>query len=251
MNVASLRHEKEKIYRLISIIIGALIWLGILLGTFGTVIMFLIPMAISLFIAERMMRVVLFGHALRVSENQLPEVYAIVKQCAQDMSLQQIPTVFVVDSGGLANALAVKFLRTRYVILYSHLLDMLDQKQIAMIIGHELAHHAAGHTGFWLNLLMMPSLVVPFLGGAYSRARELTADRIGAAWVSDPEASKLALVALSCGSLRFTPRLQINAFREQENQVPAIFGFLMNLYATHPRTTKRIIELDEFFRQAA
>lgn len=250
MNLNELRHGKEKLYRTLALVIGGLIWLAVLLGTLGSVLLFLIPVAIGLFIMERVFRVVLFGETVRVSEKQFPEVHAIVRQCANDMGLDKVPQVFVVDSGGLANALAIKFLKTRYVILYSHLVDMMDARKLGMVIGHELAHHAAGHVNFWIDLIMKPAYFVPFLGSAYSRACELTADRIAAAWLRDPDSSKSALVALACGSSRFTPRINIDAFREQEGMVPPVIGFLYNIFATHPRMTRRIIELDEYFRDS-
>ncbi len=250
MDIGSLRHGKEKLYRTISMVVGGLIWLLMLIGTMGTILFALIPLAIGLWIMERLMRVVLFGEAVRVSDKQFPEIQAIVRQCASDMKLDKVPQVFVVNSGGIANALAIKLLRTRYVILYSNLVDLLDSKQMGMVIAHELAHHAAGHTSFWIDLLMKPAYFVPFLGAAYSRSCELTADRIAAAWLQDLQSSRVALVALACGSQRFTPRLDINAFREQESMVPAVFGFLLNLFATHPRMTRRIIELEEFFQES-
>lgn len=250
MNLSELRHGKEKLYRTIALVIGGLIWVGLLLGTMGTILLFLLPVAISLFIAERVFRVALFGDSVRVSEKQFPEIQTIVRQCAGDMGLQQVPQVFVVNSSGIVNAVAIKFLKTRYVMLYSHLVDVMDAKKLGMIIAHELAHHAAGHTNFLINLILKPSYFVPFLGAAYSRACELTADRIAAAWLRDPDASKSALVALACGSMRFTPRVDVTAFREQEALVPPIIGFLVNLFATHPRTTRRVIEIDEFFRDS-
>lgn len=250
MNLSELRHGKEKLYRTIALVIGGLIWLGLVLGTVGTVLLFLIPIAISLFIAERVFQVGLFGDAVRVTEKQFPEIHAIVRQCAADMGLAKVPQVFVVNSNGIVNAVAIKFLSTRYVMLYSHLVDVLDAKKLGMIIAHELAHHAAGHTAFFVNLILKPSYFVPFLGAAYSRACELTADRIAAAWLRDLPASKSALVALACGSMRFTSRVDVEAFREQESMVPPIIGFLVNLFATHPRTTRRVIELEEFFRDS-
>jgi len=94
------------------------------------------------------------------------------------------------------------------------------------VIAHELAHHAAGHTAFWRNLLIKPAFFIPFLGAAYSRACELTADRVAAAWLRDPAASKSALILLASGSLRFRKQVDLQAFREQERLVPPFFGWL-------------------------
>ncbi len=250
MNLSALRHSKEALYRTVALVAGGLIWLLLLLGTVGSILLFLVFAGISLFITERIFQAQLFGHTVRVTEKQFPEIYAIVQKCAGDMGLKTVPQVFVVNSNGLINAIAIRFLSTRYVILYSHLVDVMDAKKLSMVVAHELAHHAAGHTNFFVNLVMGPSYFVPFLGAAYSRARELTADRIAAAWLRDLEASKAALVALACGSIKYASQVDVAAFREQEASVPPIIGFLVNLFATHPRTTRRVIELDDFFRDS-
>ncbi len=192
----------------------------------------------------------LFGSAVRVSSTQLPHIDQMLRKCAADMKLTELPTTFVVGSNGAVNALAVRFLRARYVILYSELVDLLPERQLSMVIAHEVAHHAAGHINFWKSLLMKPAIFVPFLGAAYSRACELTADRIAAVWVGDAEASKAALVAIACGSARMAPQVNTQAFREQEAMVPAFFGFLMKLFSTHPRMTRRVIEIEDYFQRA-
>lgn len=250
MKLGSLRHNKEEIYGTIAMVVGGLFWLMLLFGTSGGILFTIIPLAITLFIADQVFRVVIFGDAVRVSERQFSDINGLVRQCASDMGLDRVPHVFVVNSAGMANALAVKFLSTRYVILYSQLIDLMDAKKMGMVVAHELAHHAAGHVNFWKKLLMVPAHFVPFLGAAYSRACELTADRIAASWLRDHEASKSALLALACGSMRLSQNLNIEAFREQEAMVPPIIGFIYNLFSPHPRMTSRIIELDEFFRDS-
>ncbi|WP_244156082.1 hypothetical protein [Photobacterium angustum] len=45
MNVSSLRHPKENLYKMLCIIIGGLIWVGLLLGTLFSILIFLIPVA--------------------------------------------------------------------------------------------------------------------------------------------------------------------------------------------------------------
>ncbi len=70
------------------------------------------------------------------------------------------------------------------------------------VIGHELGHHVAGHLNTIPFLLRLPAYVVPFLGAAYSRGRELTCDRIGASIVQDAEVARTALQMLACGSAK-------------------------------------------------
>jgi Zn-dependent protease with chaperone function len=151
---------------------------------------------------------------------------------------------------GALNALAVRFLTGRYIILYGELLDLMLKRgeidEVKMIIGHELAHHSLGHVNILKNLLLFPARIIPFLGAAYGRACELSADRVGMMLCGKPEAAKKSLLALTLGSEVLTKDVNIEAFREQEHNMPPIMGFIYEIYATHPRMTKRITELIKF-----
>lgn len=251
MDIGALRHPKETAYGIIAMIFGGLVWAGLVIGTFGLFLLFLIPVAIVFFIAERFMRAALFGNSVLVTEKQFPDVHSIVQGCTKDYGLIAPPTVFVVNSAGTTNALAIKFLKKQYVLLYSETVDLMaasgDAGKLKMIIGHELAHHAAGHVNFFKNLLLKPAFFVPFLGAAYSRACELSADRISSAWVGDEKSCKGALVDMACGSDKLSAGINLDAFKEQEALVPPIIGFLHELFATHPRMTRRVIEIERYF----
>lgn len=118
--------------------------------------------------------------------------------------------------------------------------------ELSTIIGHELAHHAAGHTSFLRNLLIWPGRIVPFLGGAYGRACELTADRIGLALTGDLQAAQNALIAITSGSQSLADQTDIEAFIRQENDIPSVMGFVHKVFSTHPRMTRRVIELQNY-----
>jgi Zn-dependent protease with chaperone function len=117
-----------------------------------------------------------------------------------------------------------------------------------MVVAHELAHHAAGHMNFWVNLLMKPANLVPFLGSAYSRACELSADRIAASCIPQRrEAAITAMICLASGSQMLTGQTSIAAFRAQEQQIPGGFGFVQEVLSSHPRMTKRIAAIEAFY----
>ena len=250
IDVNSLRHPKEKAYLTASAVVGGLVWLILLIITFGLILFWLILAVISLWIAGQFFKAELFGNSVKVSENQYPEIYNIVQECSKSLNLSEIPDAFIINSSGTTNAIAIRLLSKKYVLLYSELIDLMilnkqdmGMDELKMIIGHELAHHAAGHTSSLKNFLLMPAMFIPFLGNAYSRACELTADRIGAAFTQDMEASKRALVALACGSDALAGETNIESFLQQEKDVPSIAGFISELYSSHPRMTIRIKEL--------
>ena len=243
-----LRHPKESLYRSVCMLIGGLIWLS--LGVF--VLPFLIPLAILLWISEKFFQATIFGNAVHVNEDQCTNINAIVNDVAQQLGVNNIPRVFILNSDGISNALAIKFLSGKYILLFSSLVDLLweDEKQqdkIRMIIAHELAHYAAGHMNLWISLLIKPAMLVPFLGAAYSRACELTADRVAADCVKNQKAAVDAMITLASGSRALLPQTNKEAFIKQELLVPGFFGFLQEILSTHPRMTKRIIAIDSFY----
>ena len=250
IDVNSLRHPKEKAYLSAAAVVGGLVWLFLLPFMLFLFWWAIIPAAISLWIAGQFFKAELFGNSVKVSENQYPEIYNIVQECSKSLNLSAIPDVFIINSSGTTNAIAIRILSKKYVLLYSELIDLMifnkqdmGMDELKMIIGHELAHHAAGHTSLLKNILLIPAMFIPFLGNAYSRACELTADRIGAAFTQDVEASKRALVALACGSDALADKTNIESFLQQEKDVPSIAGFISEMYSSHPRMTIRIKEL--------
>ncbi|WP_318488845.1 M48 family metallopeptidase [Photobacterium leiognathi] len=250
MNVSALRHPKENLYRMLCIIIGGLIWAALLLGTLFSILVFLIPIAFFLWLSSKFFQASIFGNAVHVNNNQYTSLNTMANEIATALNIKNKPEMFIVNAQGLTNALAVKFLARKYTLLFSDLVDLLweekKQDQLRFVIAHELAHHAAGHVNFWINLLMKPAMFVPFLGSAYSRACELTCDRIAAEIVNDKQASLNALIALASGSKELLAATNNDSFVQQELSVPAVFGFLQEITSSHPRMTKRVIAINNY-----
>jgi Zn-dependent protease with chaperone function len=248
LTASDLRHPKEVTYLAIGAIVGGIVWL-LLLPIILMFVWLLIPVVIVLWITEQFFRAELLGNSVKVSDQQYPEIHAVVKSHARILNLGSIPEVFVVNSQGAINALAVKFVANKYVILYSSLIDVMlahgSAAELSMVIGHELGHHAAGHLAWWKTFLLKPAMFIPFFGAAYSRACELTADRIGLYLCGDLEAARRGLIALASGSMYLAPKTSIQMFTEQERAMPPLFGFIHNLFATHPRITRRVLAMEE------
>lgn len=108
------------------------------------------------------------------------------------------------------------------------------------VVGHELGHHAAGHLDPVKNVLKAPGQFVPFLYPAYSRTREYTCDAVGAYLCNDPAAARSALQTLACGCRRMSASLNTEAFAAQEEMVRGFFGWLSEIFRSHPHLTRRV-----------
>ncbi|MCW2277862.1 M48 family metallopeptidase [Heliophilum fasciatum] len=246
MNVNALRHEKEEAYLYLAYGISGLLWLTLIWFAWAI----LIPVMLFSWITGLYLKAQLFGNAVKVSRSQFPEIQQIVDDAAGKLGLTSVPDVFIANGQGVLNALAIRVLSGRYMILYGDLVDLsLDRKawgELTMIISHELAHHRLGHISIWRTLFLWPATTVPFLGGAYARACELSADRVAMVLTGDTDAACNALVSLSLGSRVLAGQTNLRSFIDQEQSVPSMFGLLQELYSTHPRMTKRILELKKY-----
>lgn len=250
--IRALRHPKESTYFAIAATLGVLGWVvaaPLALALFWVVIpIFLLTMLVTWYLGQ-LMKADLLGNSIVVSQRQYPEVFEIVEQQCRALGLAKHPTVFIHNGGGAVNAIALRLLRDRYVLLLSDLVDVMlasgSTSELSFVIGHELGHHAAGHTAWWKNVLLKPARLVPFLGGAYSRACELTADRIGMYLCGKQEAACRGLAALACGSKMLSPKTDLQAFTEQEHLMPGYFAHVRDIYSSHPRLTRRVLALGD------
>lgn len=248
-NLSDLRHPKETGYFTIMAVVSGIIWLPLIPAAFvGFFIS--IPFLIIAWLSSLYFKAVILGDSVRVSPDQYPEIYQRANEISREMKMTSVPEIFVVNSNGIVNAVAYRVLDGKYIFLYSSLVDLLlmkgHRKELDFILGHELGHYAAGHMQFWKRIFLFWGKLVPFVGAAYSRACELTADRIGHHFVDDTAVSKRALAAMALGSATLLESISIDAFKAQEAQIPSIMGFIHKIFSQYPRTTRRVLEIEEF-----
>ncbi len=267
VNLSNFRHPKEKFYSVIIYTISTVIYLNILSFIIFSFILsakfgyeflllqighYLLIIGLIVFVSWLIWlyyKAIWFGNAIHVNSKQYPKIYNIVKQQSSKLGIKT-PEIFIYNGNGVINAFAIKILSKKNILLLGELVDLMLERgkydELAMVIGHELGHHYAGHTDFWLNLFKLPSKKIPFLGPAYSRACELTADRVGLIMVENLKAAQNALISTMIGSKVLSDNTNIKAFMMQEHEIPALMGFIHKIFSNYPRMTKRIIELQRF-----
>ena len=244
VDVDSLVHPKEKIYFAICVVVSVIIYYllvrVVLSGAqaSGVILFYIVAGIVGYFIFHGLMLGQIRGNGIRVSARQFPELMTMANQHARRLGMDQTPDVFVLQSGGMLNAFATRFLGRNFVVLYSDVLALATQKgekAVSFVLGHELGHVRRKH--MTRRALVYPAMIFPFLGGAYSRACEYTCDQVGNAL--EPEGGVDGLLVLAAGRDLYT---QVNS-AEYSNQRETETGFFVRLaeiLSTHPNLTKRV-----------
>jgi Zn-dependent protease with chaperone function len=237
-----LRSDNERPLFIIGVVVSVMAYAALVISIigalYGALILAFVLIGQALFLAH------VRGNGLRLSEAQLPGLYARCKGAAEKLGLAAMPEVYLVQSHGILNAFATKLLSRRFVIINSALADACaDPRQLDFVIGHELGHLAAGHLAW--NALLLPFHLVPWLGTAYSRAREYTCDRAGMVCCGGLEPAMRGLAVLAAGG-RSAAELDLPTFMAQRYGTGAFWMAVLELNSTHPYLCKRAAALQEF-----
>jgi Zn-dependent protease with chaperone function len=181
------------------------------------------------------------GNAVRVSERQFPQLHRLATAHGRRLGLKQTPTVYVMESGGLLNAFATRFLGRDFVIIHSDVLELAlaqGEAAVGFIMGHELAHVWRGHLKHrWLTT---PGRLFPYLGAAYSRACEYTCDRVGA--FCQPDGAISGLLALAAGK-QLHAHVDVKEYAAQATSDQGFWIRRAELMSSHPLLPKRVAAL--------
>ncbi|MGP1666061.1 MAG: M48 family metalloprotease, partial [Rhodanobacter sp.] len=223
----------------ITLVLGILVWIGLIVGTFGVVLIALaLGFVLGLF-AQSTLIAHIKGNGVELSSAQFPDLHTQFVECCERLQMKVRPQAFVLNGNGGLNAFATKFLGTQYVVLMSNVVDAMSVHAdgVRFYMGHELGHLRMKHLSVG-HLLRWPVLWLPLIGAAYSRARESTCDRHGLACSGSPEGAARALAALSTGAERWKD-LDVTAYVNQTKHTSGFWMSFHELIASYPWLTKR------------
>lgn len=178
---------------------------------------------------------------VKVGPDQYADVYTMLSKHCEILQVKRMPSLYIMQSGGVLNALATRFVGRDYIVIYSDILSVAYEDggdAIEFIIGHELGHIMRRH--MTLNMLLFPSLIVPFLHNAYSRACEYTCDGIG--YSLTKRGSIKGLCILSVGSDLYR-RMNVKQYMADAKAHGGFWGWLAGLFCSHPFLPDRIAHL--------
>ena len=276
-----------KVFALLAALTALFMAVGALVGgSQGMMIAFLVAVAMNAFAYWNSDKILLrmYG-AKEIDRAAAPEIFDMVARLAANAQIP-MPKVYIVDNPQ-PNAFATgRDPEHAAVAIHTGLLNMLDEREIAGVMAHELMHvknrdtlimtitaTIAGAIGMLANfafffggsrdsegrsnpiagilVMILAPLAASLVQMAISRSREYGADDGGARISGDPLALASALRKIENAAH------QVPNYPAQANPATAHMfiinplggGGMDNLFATHPSTTNRVARLEALAQQ--
>jgi Zn-dependent protease with chaperone function len=182
------------------------------------------------------------GTGVKISQQQYPDLWARVDACCGRLGLLDSPSAYLVHVPSGLDALAIRILSGRFIILDSAIVEALEDKPEAInfYIGHEIGNIKRRNRR-WAALLM-PAAVLPLLGAAYSRARAYTNDRHGFMACDALHSAEQGLAALAAGGRR-RRQLSVTGYAQQSLESAGFWMSFHELVSDSPWLVKRMAAL--------
>ena len=150
---------------------------------------------------ERFMYIQNIADNVRVSEKQCPRIYEMLTT-ACDILEMEVPELYI-NQNPIANAMT-SGVNKPYIVVYSGIVELLEDEEIFAVIAHELGHIKCNHV-LYLTLARILAQMVTLIGQStfglgnilgsglimmlleWSRKAELSSDRAALLTVQDPE----------------------------------------------------------------
>ncbi|MBE6410195.1 MAG: M48 family metallopeptidase [Akkermansiaceae bacterium] len=197
-----------------------------------------------------------------VNEHSQPALYQVVKNVCEVLCME-IPDVYIYDTaGGGINAYTTG-IEKPIIVLSRMAASVLDEHELAYIIGHECGHIICNHVKYHIIMDILSSNLFP--GGelaqvlalgpllsAWHRRSELSADRAGLLACQNMEAVKRAMLKMMGSPFAEYQRLRTSTLVGQamdfqnlmdEKALDRTFNLLQSATLTHPRMVFRCTEL--------
>ena len=231
-------YPRERLLGAITLVLAVLVWLALIIGTVGVALALVGVAAIAYLFVHSALIAHLKGNGVELSSEQFPDLHAQFLECCKRLDIDPPPRAYILNGNGVLNAFATKFLRDRYIVLTSDIVDAMQGNAdgLRFYIGHELGHLRMKHIS--KALVRWPVLWLPLLGAAYSRARESTCDRHGLACSGSGNSAVLALSVLAAGRARWRT-LNVGTYVRQTEHTRGFWMSFHELISGYPWLTKR------------
>jgi Zn-dependent protease with chaperone function len=210
----------------------------------------------------------LLASAVRLGEDQLPEVWASHRASLARLDIDYIPDLYIVQ-WPITNAMAIGS-KKPIVVVNSSTVSLMDEQELRTVLAHEAGHILSDHVLYQTALVILLQMGtgalarLPFFAGLpllavrlalleWFRAAELSCDRAATLVTRSPMSTCQTLMVMSAGTA--SRKLSLDAFVKQANEYvewepgwDKLMRFGRELTLTHPYPVRRVSELMKWVR---
>ena len=222
----------------IALTLAVIVWIVLIVGTVGIAMLYVGIFFLFAIFAQAGFISYLQGSGVRVTGEQYPDLHTALVAACNRVGLTEVPEMYLLRTD-FFNALATRFLRRHYVVLFTDVVDALSDRPEAInfYIGHELGHIHRNHIRW--GWVLMPVTWLPVLGSAYRRAEEYTCDRYGNACCATEEDATAAVAAIVAGDTRWKS-INVTAYLKQVEGPGGFWMSLNEFISDYPWLSKRM-----------
>jgi len=191
--------------------------IGILIGgvlSYGILWVALIIAPIAYYFNRKKAVAAMKGSSVEVGESQFSELHQCALTLSERLGMSSCPKVYILEANTI-NAAAVKLAGKKAIVLHDDIVDAClrsgDARTLTFIIGHEMAHHALGHTGIFRSGLSKAFKKL-------SRLDEFSCDAVASSLVADTRVSARAIALLTVGP-QLMSYLNFDSLMQQAQEV--------------------------------
>ena len=183
----------------------------------------------------------LLSTSVKVSKEIFPNIYSAIENVFNRLKIKNNLNFFVTANHlhTQATCSAMPMGDSAEIILTSKLVELLNEEELESIIAHEVAHFYYQHALYpqasntknrleYLNLLN------------FSRAAEISADRIGFIGCGNLETSLRAMLKITSGLSEKHLKFNFSSYLDQLRELKEIKGDQKLMYSTHPNFLNRM-----------
>lgn len=215
---------------------------------------------------DRAGRLYCLSDTVRVGPRQCPTLHAQLVECCAILDMP-VPQLYI-DQRPFANAHTF-CVESPIIVMFSGLLELLDEDEWRIVIGHELGHIKAGHVLYRQMAEFLARLALQVGGRTFGlgqgigmglfyaffhwyRQSELTADRAALLACQDVDAVVRTEMKLAGGSRKLYAQMDKDAFLEQgrdyedmgKDTLNQFYKLGQTLHTTHPFPAVRAMDID-------